>query len=287
MSTTSTYFKEGPLPSLSKDEEDALDLVIYNIEIAAEEYNVDELERSIRQVWEAALCIGVKHGQREARQAHANTTKELEQERVWGFDVGWKLCAAQLQSHVPQTSLIPSSHPPPRSLSVAATQMDITPIVFAAAPAFLPAPASAPTPTPLDWAEDAATLPIIPLHSAAPPSTPRDFSALCTDSPQLFPSLQRRRRRSPRPASSSLPNPVPHHSIRRPPQKSSVHYTATRRTPPSYPRPPISIPIPAPTSSPLSDKPAAKFLLDWDQDPRLRDLGQALAALGWARLGGV
>jgi hypothetical protein len=27
-----------------------------------------------------------------------------------------------------------------------------------------------------------------------------------------------------------------------------------------------------------------QFPLDWDQDPRLRDLGQALAALGWVRL---
>ncbi|KAJ6532782.1 hypothetical protein DFH09DRAFT_1284628 [Mycena vulgaris] len=59
--------------------------------MAAEEYIVEDLQRSIRQVWEVALRIGVKHGQREARQAHTSTPKELERERVWGFEVGWRL----------------------------------------------------------------------------------------------------------------------------------------------------------------------------------------------------
>ncbi|KAJ7667136.1 hypothetical protein B0H17DRAFT_1210424 [Mycena rosella] len=189
MSTTSTYFKEGPLPSLSKDEEDTLDLVIYNVEIAAEEYNVDELERSIHQVWEVALHIGVKHGQREARQAHTNTTKELEQERVWGFDLGWKLCSEQLQLCAPQASLNRSSSSSLRSLSVAATQTD----AVAAAPVVVASPA----PVHLDWAQDAEALQVSPREPEFlmfPPTisqcflpVPRSRSRLCSGVVDVLP----------------------------------------------------------------------------------------------------
>ncbi|KAJ6512491.1 hypothetical protein C8R45DRAFT_784568, partial [Mycena sanguinolenta] len=163
--------------------------------------------------------------------------------------------------------------PPPRSLSAAATQTDTVDITPVSRTLLL-----TPTPAPLDWAEDAAILPIFPTHSAPPLPMLRDFSALCTGSSKPFASLQRRHRRSPRPLTSST-NHL--HSIRRPPQKYGGHYTATRRAPQSYLRPPPSIHFPAPTTFPLSDRPAAQFPLDWDQDPRLRDLGQALAALGW------
>ncbi|KAJ7670358.1 hypothetical protein B0H17DRAFT_1209354 [Mycena rosella] len=269
MSTTSTYFKEGPLPSLSKDEEDTLDLVIYDVEIAAEEYNVDELERSIRQVWEVALRIGVKHGQREARQAHTNTTKELEQERVWGFDVGWKLCSEQLQSCAPQASLDRSSSPSLRSLSVAATQTDAvaaTPVVVAS-----------PAPVHLDWAQDAEALQVSPRKPEFLPFPPRDFSALSTGTPQPFASLQRRRRRPPR-VPSSVEKWSQSHSISTRRKKSSVHHSAPQHRSrfPSF--------ISPPSTSFTSGRREVSPPLNWDQDPRLRDLGQALAALGWARL---
>ncbi|KAJ7658543.1 hypothetical protein B0H17DRAFT_346475 [Mycena rosella] len=270
------------------------------------------LQDCLRDLWEKAVSIGFNYGEKnlahtreegfsegkeagfkegvesgrqtpEASEAAVHHEKALEAERVWGYDVGWKLCFEQLQSCASQTSVVPPPHPSPRSLSVAATQTDTVSVVhfIAAAPTPMPAPVPAPLPAPLDWAEDAATLPIFPLHSAPPPSTPRNFSALHTSSPQPFASLQRRRRCSPRPPTSSLQNPAPQrNSIRRPQQK----FGTIRRTPLLYSRSPPSIPFPAPTSFPPSNKPAAKFPLDWDQDPCLRDLGQALAALGWVRL---
>ncbi|KAJ7692840.1 hypothetical protein B0H17DRAFT_1132819 [Mycena rosella] len=230
-------------------------------------------EKALRELWQQAAHMGFAVGEDACWDREQEVAKKLEEERVWGFDVGWKLCSEQQQLRASQASLIPPSHLLPCSLSVAAIQTDdvsVTPVIPAAA-ASTPAPAAAPAPMPgpLDWAEDAATMPIFPLHSAPPPSTPRDFSALGISSLQPFASLQRRRRRSPRP-----PN-----SIRRPQQKSGVHYSTTRRTPLLYSRSPPSIPFPAPTSFP-----PAKFPLDWDQDPRLRDLGQALTALGWVRL---
>ncbi|KAJ7766569.1 hypothetical protein DFH07DRAFT_809424 [Mycena maculata] len=235
------------------------------------------LKESITRLWETAAAVGFRQGKEEAKATAERernvVTRQMEQERVWGFDVGWKLCCELQQLPASQASLV-TSPPSPCSVSVAATQTDavaVTPVVIVATPT--PAAAiPAPTPAPLDWAEDAATLPIVPLHSAPSPSTPRDFSALRTGSPQPFASLQRRRRRSPRPPTSQQ-----HHSNCRP-RKPRVPYAANRRTPPS------SIHVPAPTSFPPSDKPATKFPLDWDQDPRLRDLGQALAALGWVRL---
>jgi len=241
---------------------------------------------AINKLWETACHIGYSHGQEDA-DSDSNSNlgapvvdieKELEQERVWGFDVGWKLCSELQQSRAMQASLVVPSPSSPRSLSVASTQTDVAAVVIAA-----PVDASA-APVPLDWAEDAASLPTLPLQAESPPSSTRDFSALITSSPQPFASLQRRRRRSPRPATSSLQNPTPQrHSIRRPPKKSGVYHAVPRRTPLPYLQPPPSV-FPAPTSFPPSDRPAAQFPLDWDQDPRLRDLGQALAALGWVRL---
>jgi hypothetical protein len=242
-------------------------------------------EKNLACAREEGFIEGKEAGVKEGLESRSETAeasevamlheKALEAERVWGYDIGWKLCSEQLQLRAPQASLVPPSHPFPRSLSAAATQtdtVDVTPV------------AATPAPAPLDWAEDAATLPICPSHSATPLSTPRDFSVLCTGSPQPFASLQRRRRRSPRSATSSLQNHSPRHSICRPQQKSGIDFRATQRTPPSYSYPPQSISIPVPTSFPPSVRPAVQFPLDWDQDPRLRDLGQVLAALGWVRL---
>ncbi|KAJ7153042.1 hypothetical protein C8R43DRAFT_1126892 [Mycena crocata] len=225
---------------------------------------------AIDELWKTAYHIGYTHGPGGAVSSAAlepptvNIEKELEQERVWGFDVGWKLCS---QLHASQASLILAPHPSPPSLSVAATQTDTVAV----------------TPAPLDWAEDAATLPIHLSHSETPPSAPRDFSALHTGSPQPFASLQRRRRRSPQPATEPLQNPPLSRSIRRPQKKSGMHHSLRQRTPPSSSHSALSIPFPTPTSFLPPDKPNTSFPLDWDQDPRLRDLAQALAALGWVR----
>ncbi|KAJ7484527.1 hypothetical protein FB451DRAFT_86824 [Mycena latifolia] len=266
------------------------------------------LQDCLRDLWERAVSIGFNYGEENLARAREDgfsagkqagfeegvesavdipwgsddavlDEKALEAERVWGFDVGWKLCSELQQSRASQASLVLPSPSSPCSSSGASTQTD------AAAAVAISAPVDAsPTPAPLDWGEDAAALPTSPLRSESPPSTPRDFSALITGSPQPFASLQRRRRRSPRPAtSSSLQNHSPQkHSIRRP-QKKSTTLAAPRRKTPSYSHPPPSIAFRAPTSFPPSDKPAPQFPLDWDQDPRLRDLSQALTALGWVR----
>ncbi|KAJ6565717.1 hypothetical protein B0H10DRAFT_2358717 [Mycena sp. CBHHK59/15] len=274
------------------------------------------LQDCLRDLWEKAVSIGFNYGEEnlararedgfsegkearfkegvesgretlEASEAAVLHEKALEAERVWGYDVGWKLCCELQKPHASQASPVPSSPPP---LSVAATQKDtvaITPVVVAAAAAVVLVPEHSSTPAHLDWAEDAATLPILPAHSAAPPLPLRDFSALLTGSPQPFASLQRRRRRSPRPATSaSLQNhSTQKQSIRRPQKKLTIR-SAPRRTPPSYPHLPPSIAFRTPTSFPPSDKPVPQFPLDWDRDPRLRDLSQALTALGWIRAGG-
>ncbi|KAJ6610688.1 hypothetical protein B0H10DRAFT_2059128 [Mycena sp. CBHHK59/15] len=75
------------------------------------------------------------------------------------------------------------------------------------------------------------------------------------------------------------------HSIRRPQKKSTIH-AAPRHSTPSYSHLPPSIAFRTPTSFPPSDKPVPQFPLNWDRDPRLRDLGQALTALGWVRVVG-
>ncbi|KAJ6599618.1 hypothetical protein B0H10DRAFT_2084116 [Mycena sp. CBHHK59/15] len=217
----------------------------------------DSLEKSISKLWETAAAIGVRLGREESEVAAEKEmdtmAKQLEQERVWGFDVGWKLCSELQQPRASQASLVLPSPSSPCSLSADVAVAIAAPVTASAAHA------------PLDWAEDSAALPTSPLCSESPPSTPRDFSALITGSPQPFASLQRRRRRSTRP------------------KKSAIH-TAPRHTPPTCSHPPPSIPFRAPTSFPPPDRPAVQFPLDWDQDPRLRDLGQALAALGWVRL---
>jgi len=273
------------LPSLSDEEQQTIASMCQDALFAAwnDDSSVEDINHHLRQLWETALRIGLKHGQEEAKAicrkedhvARAAVAKEMEQERVWGYDVGWKLCYEDLKARAQKASTIPLFTPPPRSLSVATTQTDavaVTPVVAAVAAA----------PAPLDWAEDAETLPTSPMPPPSQPVPsslpPRDFSALSTGLPQPFASLQHRHRRSSRPTPSALHKHSPQcRAIRRPQQKSGFHYAATRQTPPLY-----SHLHPTPPSP--SDTPVAQFPLNWDQDPGLRDLGQALAALGWVRL---
>ncbi|KAF8162061.1 hypothetical protein K438DRAFT_303367 [Mycena galopus ATCC 62051] len=212
------YFKEGPLPVLSKHEDDALNMVIYDLEMAAEEYIVDEVHRAIRQVWEVALRIGVKHGQQQARQAHVHTPKELERERVWGFDVGWKFAMEESALKASKESAPGPSLPCLASFSTTATQTDppsfpemttLPPTVSMQTEVPIPTPSSHLTPSPAapslpspavnDADTDVHEAPKTPSHDLRPPSpsSVRDFSDLRTGTPHPFASLQRRHRRAP------------------------------------------------------------------------------------------
>ena len=105
-----------------------------------------------------------------------------------------------------------------------------------------------------NWADDANTLPVIPTFPQHPP---RDLSSLRSTSMDPFLSLQRRhwhghpkkRRNDPRRRRSYWHQSFP-----------ALHHSSRSHTP----------------FRTLNS-------LDWDQDPRLADLSNALRALGWAR----
>ncbi|KAJ7808311.1 hypothetical protein B0H14DRAFT_2380652 [Mycena olivaceomarginata] len=121
---------------------------------------------------------------------------------------------------------------------------------------------------PLDWAEDAAVLPISSHpHMLSTSPSPRDFSVLSSGSAKPFASLQRRRRRSPRTPLSWTPL----HSIR---QRTKYHYP--QKNTHSYPM--FFSPV---HSTSIHQVPTQ---LDWDRDPHLRDLSRALTALGWVKV---
>ncbi|KAJ7147881.1 hypothetical protein C8R43DRAFT_1129439 [Mycena crocata] len=125
--------------------------------------------------------------------------------------------------------------------------------------------------------------PSVPYDASAtyvePPSTPtsniprRDFSALRSETSHPFKSLQRRHRRSSR-------TPRSRRSMHRAHRQTIVLHIYDSHSknpdPTAHERPPTvppSFPCPPPTAS--------GGALDWDRDPRLRDLGRALTALGW------
>ena len=101
-----------------------------------------------------------------------------------------------------------------------------------------------------DWADDAKELPITPTFPQYPP---RDLSCLRSTSTHPFLSLQRKRG---------------HRKSQWITQRRHNHWH--------------SYPYPWHHSSPYTPFPQAASL-NWDQDPRLRDLSNALRALGWAR----
>ncbi|KAF7358419.1 hypothetical protein MVEN_00892200 [Mycena venus] len=245
------------------------------------------LQDCIRDLWEKAVQIGFNYGEEnlarvreegfhegkiagftegvasersqkapESTEAAERHKKALEVERVWGYDVGWKLCS-ELQASGQKASLT-SSTTPSRSSCVAATQTD---------PVAIPL---------LNWAEDAAVLPIVPppVHHLSQPSFPCNFLALSMGITKPFTSLQHGRCRSSR--------------LYITPQSGSSHPISTRRQnnrgysvkpQHSWYSPPPSFSIFS-SSIPSGRLPAQ---LDWDRDPRLRELGRALAALGWVR----
>ena len=95
-----------------------------------------------------------------------------------------------------------------------------------------------------NWADDAGALPIIPTLDQHPP---RDLSCLRSNSPHPFSSLQRRR--GPKKRQYAQRHGYGHHGH----WHHSLH--------------------------PYTPSPS----LNWDQDPRLHDLSNALKALGWFR----
>jgi hypothetical protein len=121
------------LPSLSDEEQDMIASLCEDALFAAwnEDSAVEDINYKLRQLWETALRIGLAHGQEEAKivcrkedhLARATVAKQMEQERVWGYDVGWKLCSEVLQDRAQKASTTQSSTPS-RSLSVAATQTE-------------------------------------------------------------------------------------------------------------------------------------------------------------------
>jgi hypothetical protein len=129
--------------------------------------------------------------------------------------------------------------------------------------------ASALDPPAFDWSDDAASIPVIPIFPKNQPS--RDLSALRTSNPNAFSLLARQNRRFQLPlgnrnVSGSRPPFWPH---RAPPHFPVSQSTIRRRF----------IPISTPISPPLS----STMALDWESDPCLSDLSQALKVLGWIR----
>jgi hypothetical protein len=133
--------------------------------------------------------------------------------------------------------------------------------------------------THFSWADDAAEIPIaspLPLQQA-----PRDFSALRSGSRKPFSTLQRRYHRSRGVQRTCQPfRPFPmQRTYGTPPIRNSpplvTHYHPSGIKPGKSA---ITIPI---RSSTRPIQPALQ--LDWDQDPRLCELGRVLGTLGWVR----
>jgi hypothetical protein len=135
---------------------------------------------------------------------------------------------------------------------------------------FSPKRAVWPTPAHFDWAKDAASLP------TAPSSRSQDISSLKTGRPQPFGTLRQRTRRRRTPPQFFQSSQQYFHLVR--PSFVQSQGFITRRHPSGIgPGKPVVI---APFGGPPAPVPPI-LNLDWDQDPRLMSLSQALCALGW------
>ena len=112
-----------------------------------------------------------------------------------------------------------------------------------------------------NWADDVA---LPPISSTIPTKYPRDLSGLRSSSSPKFPfsSLQRRRRKFNKNQSHFLNSKLQYHCHHTFP---GSHFYSRNPHYHSKPRLPLSV------------------SLDWDQDPRLANLSNALRALGWVR----
>jgi hypothetical protein len=114
---------------------------------------------------------------------------------------------------------------------------------------------------PLDWAEDANTLPIIPLSPS--PRQPRDLSVLRSSSSSPFSSLQHRSKR------------FTCYSQRSRRHQSYSHFN-------SFNSPHLGRNSFKTSSQPYFHTKTYSHL-NWESDPRLSDLSRSLKALGWIR----
>ena len=189
----------------------------------------------------------------------------------------------------PRGIAIQTDEPPPRPMmTTAAVQVDIPkppPSLHVAVQADIPwtiplgiqdtsSQTSPPSSTSLNWADDAALLPIL---SIRPP--PRDLSALRSMKRNPFGSLQRHSKPFCSRVSSCSHQDIPFsrtpHSRYRPqPLCSSSLFPKPHVSPQVSKKEPFISSKVTPPSSRIS-------VLDWDQDPRLSDLSRALKALGW------
>jgi hypothetical protein len=162
---------------------------------------------------------------------------------------------------------IPRLPPAPPLLYIAPAAAVLRPPFPVPPPSSVP-PSSTSVPARFDWAEDASSM---PTNSSM---QPRDLSGLRTSCLQPFGTLRRqtrRRRAPPRPSfipSRQFPHPDP--------APYALPYITRRHLSGIGPgKPSITIPIGEPPA------PASFLNLNWDQDPRLASLSQALRALGW------
>ncbi|KAF8813084.1 hypothetical protein BYT27DRAFT_7271597 [Phlegmacium glaucopus] len=112
--------------------------------------------------------------------------------------------------------------------------------------------------TRFSWADDAEALPIV---STTPTKYPRDLSGLRSSSTNPFSSLRRRHRKQ-----AQNPRNSYHFHHSQPRHTHYQHFNSLH----SNPHPPHQI-----------SQPTSFISLNWDQDPRLLDLSNALKALGW------
>src|SRR6266446_759730 len=157
-----------------------------------------------------------------------------DEEGDWIIEGHGQHCGFQ-PTAVREDSTIQTDDPPPRSVAMTAIQTDTPKPQLTIPPAFRttnipdiisfviqntssqmsPHPEPTPNPTritsplspPLNWADDAASLPISLLPILSSCSAPRDLSVLCSLTPKPFSSLQHRNKRSQAHHSQHFRNP--------------------------------------------------------------------------------
>ena len=268
--------------------------------VVGRELCLDTLEEKVEEARNHGYEQGFKEGSSskvDLFQAGFDEGRRDEQ-RDWIIEGHGQHCGFQ-PTVIREDSSTQTDDPPPRLMATSAVQVDTpkplppmpcstpntmnsavqtTPLgIQDASSQTLPHPSpipdsiriTSPPPTSLNWADDAASLPI---SSSRTP--PRDLSILRSSSPKPFSSLQRRNKRS-----------QAHFS--QPPHKRQLPFTTMPRQ--TYSRRRFRPPRFSSTSFRSSQYPnctpyfSSALTLNWENDPRLSNLSQALNALGWVR----
>jgi hypothetical protein len=265
-----------------------------------------ELQESLRDLWEKAVRIGFQWGEEQVERARqeghnegriagaqdalekwkdteaaaaARREKDLEEERTWGFEVGWKLCEEKNKVRGPllaRTAVQTDTLNPVVDPGVAPTTPSICTVSDIATQTDVPV-AATPTPESFDWAEDVEDLSMHSLPGPSPSLPARDISCLRSGVPQPFASLRRRHRRAPQKTFHSQ-NRSHSHSIR-----TTAHIWPTKNPRSTFIAHPPFTSRSLHTSTIFVPAGQSPLRLDWDRDPRLHDLSWALMALGWVR----